>query len=132
VHAVDYFMQMWMKEECQINDLVATVNNTVSQVLPANPMRFAVLLPGTPNATNSYVFSEVPVASGPLPIKIASNSQILVVTFDQVGSYVRLPIWAWNSAGSYPLEFIEMSYRPEKYGIYRRYMDEFVPKLLSP
>lgn len=96
------------------------------QVLPANRLRYALILPAStatrviwhlgeswPNNTIGWIST------------VTSGSTVM--TEDEIGELIRLPLWVWVDS-SVTMEVHEASYDPTRYAQMMRYVNEQLSK----
>jgi hypothetical protein len=124
----DAFWNIWIKEQMVVNDFVITVNTTATRVLGYNPTRYALIFGRNASANTVLIFWEqqtgVPASMITLPTADATS----ILTRDQIGDVICWPVWYYASAAMSNMGWLELSYNPARWSIYRKVMDEFISK----
>lgn len=115
----------WLQTEPRIQTFNAVGSTTAfTQIVGADPDRFAAILSSDGSANVAFAFGE---NAGVFNQFILTQQQgSLIITFGAVGSYVRLPIWGVNFVGTQKIIVTSLSYDPTKARIYRERLKRYI------
>ena len=112
----------------QGNSYAATTTQT--QVLPRDPMRYALSIPSDSvntiyywlgNDGGSHAFNSLVPGAPPV-----------LIYEDWHGGYVTDPLWIFASAPCPALSFLTYSYEPREFALYQRFQHDIISKFESP
>ena len=118
-------MEVWLKGDCQVVYSPINLTTAFSQVLPADPMRFAFTLATASGGTLVVGFDGTAQANS--VIAIPTSSMWLSITDNDVGDLVRRPVFMKLVAGTLTFGIAAMSYNPNRKADY----DEWVRRQFS-
>lgn len=132
VSSSDFMFRLWLMDKCQFQIPSFTLGTTFAQLMPADPMRAAIIFGCNSNASVFFSFSDAMPTSGQGLISYATGQQPLVLTFDQIGLPMRLPVWGKASTTSTNVVLLTSSFDPHRYQQALRYMNDHLSQYGSP
>lgn len=117
----DYCLWQWMKEQPVIVRASVNPPTTFVLIFDHDPLRYAVTISGGLNGAVSYGFGDVAPANS--TFTVSSTSDRLSLTYEEVGGLVRERVWARVPVGATTIDFLALSFRPERYAFYQGYIN---------
>lgn len=130
--ASDFMLRLWLMDMTQFSTTSVALQTTYQQVLPADPMRAALLLGGNTTQSTWYAFLDQQPTYAQGPIAYATGQQPLIITFDQMGSVMRLPLWGKAAVNGSNGVVISVSFDPIRYQQAMRWFNAHISQYGSP
>lgn len=122
----DTFVQLWLRDGMQWNQAGISVGTNFTSALPANPMRSALVLGANITQTIDWAFGDaVPTVTRGFA-SFALGQQSLIITYDMIGSALRLPLWVRAGSTGVAVTVLECSFDPHRFHEAMRLVNEFV------
>lgn len=124
------WIEGWVKRQCQVRHNVQTLTTGFSQILPADPLRFGLLVPTSGASATTFAFGDL---QPPTQAWIV-NTTVFVgwVNDEEIGELITFPFWGKVNAGTFTADFITLSYNPTRKMFYDKYCEQQLARLGSP
>lgn len=126
------FSTLWLLEDSVPNVVSGTLQLTYGQLLPYNPMRWALVVASHQTSIITYSWGDQAPTYAMGTIIMAAGQQSLVIQYSEIGELLRMPLWAKSSVAANNIVIAELSINPNRFSQMRRYMHEWASKFKSP
>lgn len=121
----DILIKLWLMGDAQFNNVPLIVGTGWQAALPANPQRYALLLGSNTAGTVNWAWSDSANISPQGNVAFQTGQQPLVVTFDELGLAMQLPLWVKAGVASTSVNVLEVTWSNTRYHMAMRWVDEY-------
>lgn len=128
----DYLFRLWLMDGCTFNQHNVAMSNSFVNILPANPTRLTLILSSTANGNQGFAFGDSAPTLAQGSFVQAAGQQALVLSFDELGQLIRLPLWGQQGGTPNNITVTEITANPARWALAMRVINEQLSKYNSP